>query len=297
MRCESGHSYDIARSGYVNLHRPGIKSNARSGDPEDMVAARRAFLARGYYDRYVWEAAALALDLADGRLEMLTDAACGEGHHTLTLAKALSPHTTIGMDASKKAADMAQKAARRIAGTQSRATQSETERALEGQTGGNVPFGDTSHSNAPFIAEGFPPGDIQFIAGNIFDMPIASACADIVSVLFAPVPYEEARRVLRPGGLLLVCSAGREHLIELRRAIYDEVRYKDTPNVAPEGFTLAARDNATYSVTLDSAALGELFAMTPFCRRVGEAARQRLAQGGEESPMTVSVDIAVFRKV
>ena len=45
----------------------------------------------------------------------------------------------------------------------------------------------------------------------------------------------------------------------------------------------------------DAAALGELFAMTPFCRRVGDAARDRIAASGG-SPMTVSVDAAVFRK-
>ena len=256
MRCAAGHSYDAARSGYVNLHRPGIKSNARSGDPEDMVAARRAFLARGHYDRWAREAAALALSSAGQSPKVFIDAACGEGRHTLTMNAALAPALTVGIDASKRAADIAQKAANRS---------------------------DVC-------------GKVRFLAGNIFDMPIVSERADLVSVLFAPIPFAEARRVLRPGALLLVCSAGREHLVELRRAIYDEVRFKPSDGTVPEGFEEAARDNVSYRVALDRAALGELFAMTPFCRRATEDSRRRLA-GSDGTEMTVSVDLAVFRKL
>ena len=272
MRCAAGHSYDVARSGYVNLHRPGIKSNARSGDPEDMVTARRAFLARGHYDRYVREAAAFLARCGAGSPKVFVDAACGEGHHTLIFADALSPALTVGIDASKRAADLAQKSAYR--------------RGIAA-SGAGLSSEESSHAER---------GEMRFIAGNIFDMPLRTGCADVISVLFAPVPYDEALRVLRPGGALLVCSAGRDHLIELRRAIYDEVRYKDSSPVAPEGFSPAERENVTYRATLDRAALGELFEMTPFCRRAAGNARERLLDtGGGE--MTVSVDLAVFRKL
>lgn len=256
LRCPSGHSYDIARSGYVNLHRPGIKSNARSGDPEDMVASRRAFLAGGYYDRYVRECAGVVRRLLPSPPEFFIDAACGEGHHTLILADELSPGFTVGIDAAKKAADVAQKS-----------------------------------SNRAGI-----PGERRFIAGNIFDMPLADSSADLMTVLFAPIPAQEAFRVLRPGGLLAVCSAGEDHLIELRRVIYDEVRKKESVVPLPEGFEAAASAGISYRVVLDKNALCNLFAMTPFCRRVGKEGKRRLdaADGGE---MTVHVNVTVFKKL
>ena len=273
LRCSAGHSYDAARSGYVNLLRPGIKSNARSGDPEDMVKARRAFLSRGHYDRYVREAAALLRRTLGAAPALLVDAACGEGHHTLILADELSPKLTVGIDAAKGAVDLAQKKA------------NAARRAASGGDGSSG--GETANSKG---------AEVRFVAGNIFDMPLADLCADAVSVLFAPIPSGEARRVLREHGVLLVCSAGREHLIELRRAVYDEVRFKDEKPLEAEGFELAARENVTYAVDLDGDALRELFAMTPFCRRVGEAARERIA-ASSGSTMTVSVDCAIYRKV
>ena len=46
-RCKSGHSFDIARSGYVNLLLDN--GRGRHGDDKKMVAARSAFLEKGFY--------------------------------------------------------------------------------------------------------------------------------------------------------------------------------------------------------------------------------------------------------
>lgn len=253
--CALGHTYDVARSGYVNLHRPGIKSNARSGDNAGMVQARRAFLGRGYYDRYVRETAESISGVLGSAPDTLIDAACGEGHHTVILSQELGAGMTVGIDASKKAADIAAKCAARLG-----------------------------------MGEG-----IRFIAGNIFGMPIADGSADIVTTLFAPVAYNEALRVLRRGGLLCICSAGREHLIELRRAIYDTVRYRDNRLDVPEGFEVASHRNISYGITLDSDALSELFDMTPFCQHAASQRRERIISCGDD--MTVSVDLTILRKL
>ena len=46
MRCASGHGFDVARQGYVNL----LSGKASvDGDSADMVAARAAVLDAGHY--------------------------------------------------------------------------------------------------------------------------------------------------------------------------------------------------------------------------------------------------------
>ncbi|WP_236744280.1 putative RNA methyltransferase [Marinobacter similis] len=49
-RCESGHSFDIARQGYVHLLPVQKKRSREPGDSKDMVAARQRFLNAGFYD-------------------------------------------------------------------------------------------------------------------------------------------------------------------------------------------------------------------------------------------------------
>src|SRR5262249_52968165 len=47
LRCEAGHSFDVARQGYVDLMPAGKRP---AGDTAEMVAARDAFLQGGHYE-------------------------------------------------------------------------------------------------------------------------------------------------------------------------------------------------------------------------------------------------------
>jgi 23S rRNA (guanine745-N1)-methyltransferase len=70
--CERGHSFDIARSGYVNLLQPQDRRAKNPGDSAEVVAARRRSL-----ERY-----AIPLDLSQLPAPRSTlDAGCGEGHY------------------------------------------------------------------------------------------------------------------------------------------------------------------------------------------------------------------------
>ena len=78
----------------------------------------------------------------------------------------------------------------------------------------------------------------------------------------------------------LVISSGREHLIELRRILYDEVRLTDFHPAPPPGtpFELLERTEVSFPLELeDPEDIRSLFAMTPFFHRVPERGRERLA--------------------
>jgi 23S rRNA (guanine745-N1)-methyltransferase len=77
--CANNHSFDIARSGYVNLLQPQDRRSKNPGDTPEAVAARRRFLDRGHADALV-EAIVRALPMQAG--QTFLDAGCGEGHHT-----------------------------------------------------------------------------------------------------------------------------------------------------------------------------------------------------------------------
>ncbi len=112
LRCKNRHSFDIARAGYCNLLQTS-RAGAHKGDSREMVAARRAFLDRGYYDGLADGLCAQVCRLADGAPVRLVDAGCGEGYYTRRMASRLSEagllRQAVGIDISKAATQYAAK--------------------------------------------------------------------------------------------------------------------------------------------------------------------------------------------
>lgn len=89
--CPAGHSFDKAAAGYVHLLPPNRKHSKDPGDDKTMVAARAAFLDRGYYeplrDSLCQAVAEYAVNFPD---PVLVDSGCGEGYYTAGLFQALT---------------------------------------------------------------------------------------------------------------------------------------------------------------------------------------------------------------
>lgn len=104
--CPKGHSFDMARGGYVNLLRPGKGGSVRHGDDKLMVRARTEFLGAGFYDPLRDAVTDAVLRHASGSGRLL-DAGCGEGFYTShireALAKAGKDFSVYGIDVSKDA--------------------------------------------------------------------------------------------------------------------------------------------------------------------------------------------------
>jgi len=85
-RCAHGHSYDIARQGYVNLLPVQNKRSRDPGDSKQMVAARQQFLAGAYYQQIADKVAGVLLDGSESSSLSCLDAGCGEGYYLRQLA-------------------------------------------------------------------------------------------------------------------------------------------------------------------------------------------------------------------
>lgn len=82
--CERGHSFDIARSGYINLLQPQDRRSAQPGDSTAAVAARRRLHDRGVTKPLL---DAIAETLAPSSSDIVLDAGCGDGFYLGTLAR------------------------------------------------------------------------------------------------------------------------------------------------------------------------------------------------------------------
>jgi 23S rRNA (guanine745-N1)-methyltransferase len=103
--CANRHTFDVARSGYVNLLQPQDRRSKNPGDTAEAVAARRRFLDGGHAAPLV-DAIVRALPLREG--DALLDAGCGEGHHTAALRSAYALRA-CGVDISVPAIELAAK--------------------------------------------------------------------------------------------------------------------------------------------------------------------------------------------
>ncbi len=94
LRCEAGHSFDIARQGYVNLV-PG------NGDTAAMVEAREAFLGAGHFRRITGALVEEALNVdVPGAV---VDVGAGTGHHLAYVLAAPPERLGLALDTSTAA--------------------------------------------------------------------------------------------------------------------------------------------------------------------------------------------------
>jgi 23S rRNA (guanine745-N1)-methyltransferase len=112
--CEAGHSFDIARQGYVNLLLSSQRPSAAPGDNAAMIADRRAFLEADHY-LPLRNCIASRLDALQAQRDALQvlDLGCGEGYYTAAFATN-SPRNVFALDISKPALAIAAKRSRSV---------------------------------------------------------------------------------------------------------------------------------------------------------------------------------------
>ena len=103
MTCPSGHSFDIAKEGSVNLLRSS-KSGDRIGDDKISARCRRDFLNKGYYEPL----RSYLQNLFTGKQGSVLDICCGEGYYAAGLCE--NPALQVyGFDISREMVRLAAK--------------------------------------------------------------------------------------------------------------------------------------------------------------------------------------------
>lgn len=119
---------------------------------------------------------------------------------------------------------------------------------------------------------------IRWITATASHLPLADGSADVITAMFSLLCEEEYARVLRGNGIVVEVTAGTDHLIELKRVIYDEVFPQHKHPAPPRGFLREIScERHSFRFTLEGSSLTNLFEMTPHTLRVPPERRQRLA--------------------
>ncbi|MBQ1784322.1 MAG: methyltransferase domain-containing protein [Gammaproteobacteria bacterium] len=132
--------------------------------------------------------------------------------------------------------------------------------------------------------------DITWLVASMARLPVADASQDLLISVFSPIDWQEAARVLKPGGKILRLGPGRDHLLELRQQLYAEVRdYQDDKHILelPETLSAESVERIRISLSLPSPqSRSDLLAMTPHGWRASAANRDRIIKDG----LTVTID-------
>ncbi|MBE6557935.1 MAG: methyltransferase domain-containing protein [Ruminococcaceae bacterium] len=190
----------------------------------------------------------------------IIDAGCGEGYYSNLIAD--SGYCVAGFDLSKFAVDAAAKAAKRI----------RSER----------------------------PSQTVYAVGSVFELPLRNECADGVINIFAPCAPEEYARVLKDDGILIVAGAGEDHLMGLKKVIYDDPYLNEGRRDLPEEgvfFHLLDKLTVSFDITItDPDHMEALFSMTPYYWRTSRGDHEKLRSCPELST-PVTFDFFVYQKI
>jgi 23S rRNA (guanine745-N1)-methyltransferase len=103
MVCPRKHSFDIARSGYINLLQPQERRAKQPGDSEAAIAARRRLHERGFTKHHLLAIGETIRATPD---DVVLDAGCGDGFYLGTLQRETG-FRAHGVDISIPAVDAA----------------------------------------------------------------------------------------------------------------------------------------------------------------------------------------------
>lgn len=135
---------------------------------------------------------------------------------------------------------------------------------------------------------------LTWLVASMARVPLADASCNLLASVFSPLDWQEARRLLAPGGGLLRMGPTHEHLLELRGLLYDEVReYDDAKHLSliPPGMHLAHSETLNYRLQLDNAEdRADLLAMTPHGWRANAERRAAVIAAPLEVTIAIRYD-------
>jgi 23S rRNA (guanine745-N1)-methyltransferase len=278
VRCKEGHSFDLARQGYLSLLAGG--GTKHEGDSAEMVAARERFLAGGHFDPLAEEVVGTVAELAEevigtvaeraeegaGRAEegagraqegppCFVDLGAGSGWYLARALERLPAARGLALDLSKPAL---RRAAR-------------------------------SHPRVAAVAcDSWRP------------LPLRDGVAAAVLNVFAPRNGSEIARILRPGGAALVVTPAPEHLHELVAALgllgVDERKEQRLAEQLAPGLEVVSRRELDWTLSLDRAEARDAAAMGPSAFHVPPAELdERIAALPERLEVTAAVALTLAR--
>lgn len=248
---ESGHSFDVAKQGYVTL-APGAGLKHK-GDDAEMVTAREAYLSKGHFAPFVEAVTGAVQNALDSTVSAddvpepaLLEVGAGTGYYLSHTLDSIEGARGVGLDISPHAARHLAKCHPRVGAV---------------------------------------------IADVWERLPLRDESINAISVVFAPRNPAEFQRVLAPGGQVIVLTPQAGHLDELRDPLgilgVEEGKVERMYDQAAGHLEQAADPvNLAFAIQLDKESIAAQVAMSPSARHISP---EELADRMAALPQMMSV--------
>jgi 23S rRNA (guanine745-N1)-methyltransferase len=120
--------------------------------------------------------------------------------------------------------------------------------------------------------------EVQFCVASAYQLPFADQSFDAIVRIYAPSEPGELQRLITQGGHLLSVSPGPQHLVEIKQAVYDQVRLHDDVVVDIPGFRPVLRQQLSFNMQINrSEDVLALIQMVPLAWKFTAEQKQQFA--------------------
>ena len=135
-----------------------------------------------------------------------------------------------------------------------------------------------------------------FSVASVYELPIFDFSANAVVNIFAPCVESEYLRVLDENGVLIVVHAGKNHLMGLKKQLYNNIYQNDDRADLPKSMELVAQESLSYEILVKgNENIKNLFAMTPYYWRTSLEDVKKL-DNTEELQTQIDIIFSIFKK-
>ena len=292
--CGNGHSFDIARQGYLHLLPPNKMHSKLPGDSREMVEARRRFLEAGYYRPFRDKLCELAKRYAGG-------GATPQRELEEDKPGSRNPEETSGLFQTEAGAGIGERAFSSHsaeAGVKildAGCGEGYYTEAVRKALGTAEVYGFDISKLAMKAAAG-KYKEIGFAVASSFAIPVPDGFCGCLINVFAPMAEEEFRRVVRPGGVMILAVPGERHLYGMKEFLYQEPYENEHRETEYSGFSFVSRTAVREEIWVpDAGTAMDLFAMTPYYWKTGMDGGNRLRETRGFST-EIAFDFLVYRR-
>lgn len=121
--------------------------------------------------------------------------------------------------------------------------------------------------------------DVQLSVSSAYQLPYFDQCFEFALSIFSPICPEEASRVLKDGGRIVMVGPDKDHLKGLVSHIYDETLPHEGNHLVlddDERFQLSEERSLKQSIVVEGEDIRDLLRMTPYYWHTSEEKKEKL---------------------